>query len=235
MMKKDAHPSHRSHPIQDLFVDSSMINQESPPYVHEAINTENSFQWSVPSAMAVLAGSDDGEAHFYTAFLFCEHAENRSISLNSDGKSSEQRFTGRSHDSLATSIVFGAPVKFLQDPEVRDSKFDLHTLPGRYRGPSRENESDHCCWVQSGNDATMRHITIDKGCLRIDERSVIACCNRNHESHQPMAIDKAPAAPAPDFSRWLHPGRDSYEILDLWTASTPLPTAPTIVLIGAGG
>ena len=53
-------------------------------------------------------------------------------------------------------------------------------------------------------------------------------------SHQPMAIDGTPAAPAPDFSRWLHPGKESYEILDLWTSSTPLPVAPTIVLIGAG-
>ena len=34
VMKKDGHPSHRSHLIQDLFVDSSMNNHESPPYVH---------------------------------------------------------------------------------------------------------------------------------------------------------------------------------------------------------
>ena len=234
VMKKDGHPSHRSHLIKDLFVDSSMNNHESPPYVHEGVNTENSFQWSVPSAMATLAGSGDGEEHFYTAFLYCEHAENRSITLNSDGKSREQRFTGRSHDLLATSLVFGSPCKFLQHPEVRDSKFDLHALPGRYRGPSRDDESDHRCWVQSGKGATMRHITVDKGCMRIDERSVLVRCDRNHASHQPMAIDGAPAAPAPDFSRWLHPGRDSYELLDLWTSSTPLPAVPTIVLIGAG-
>ena len=81
----------------------------------------------------------------------------------------------------------------------------------------------------------MRHITVDKGCMRIDERSVLLRCDRNHASHQPMAIDSAPTAPAPDFSRWLHPGRDSYELLDSWTSSTPLPTVPTIVLIGAGG
>ena len=66
VMKKDGHPSHRSHLIQDLFVDSSMNNHEPPPYVHEAINTENTFQFSVPSAMATLAGSGDGEEHFYT-------------------------------------------------------------------------------------------------------------------------------------------------------------------------
>ena len=105
-MKKDGHPSNRSHLIQDLFVDSSMNNHESPPYVHEGVNTENSFQWSVPFAMATLAGSGDGEEHFFTAHLFCEHAENRSVALNSDGKSCEQRFTGRSHDLLATSLVY---------------------------------------------------------------------------------------------------------------------------------
>ena len=81
----------------------------------------------------------------------------------------------------------------------------------------------------------MRHVTVDRGCMRIDERSVLERFNRNHPSHQPMAIDKVPESPAPDFSRWLHPGQESYDVLDLWTASTPLPTSPTIVLIGAGG
>ena len=212
-----------------------MNNHESPPYVHEAINTENTFQFSVPSAMATLAGSGDGEEHFYTAFLYVEQAENRCIHLDGDGKSCEQRFTGRSLDLLASALVFGSPVKYLQHPEVRDSKFDLHALPGRYRGPSRDDESDHRCWVQTGNGATMRHVTVDRGCMRIDERSVLERFNRNHPSHQPMAIDKVPASPAPDFSRWLHPGQESYDVLDLWTASTPLPTSPTVVLIGAGG
>ena len=48
VMRKDGHPSHRSYRIQDLFVDSSMFNEESPPYVHEGVNTENTFQWTVP-------------------------------------------------------------------------------------------------------------------------------------------------------------------------------------------
>ena len=194
VMKKDGHPSHRSHLIQDLFVDSSMNNHESPPYVHEAINTENSFQFSVPSAMATLAGSGDGEEHFYTAFLYVEQAENRCIHLDGDGKSCEQRFTGRGLDLLASALVFGSPVKYLQHPEVRDSKFDLHALPGRYRGPSRDDESDHRCWVQTGKGATMRHVTVDRGCMRIDERSVLERFNRNHPSHQPMAIDGVPAS-----------------------------------------
>ena len=234
VMKKDGHPSHRSYRIQDLFVDSSMVNQESPPYVHEGVNTENTFQWTVPSAMATLAGSEDSEAHFYTAYLFCERAENRAIHLEGDGISAEQRFTGRSHDLLTTSLVYGSPCKFLQHPEVRDSKFDAHALPGRYRGPSRDDESDHRCWVQSGDGAVMRHITIDIGCMRIDERSALARFDRNHPSHQPLAIDLPSASPAPDFSRWLQPGMDSYESLELWTASTPVPTSPTLVLIGAG-
>lgn len=90
--------------------------------------------------LPTLAGSDDGEAHFYTAFLFCERAENRSINLEGDCMSAEQRFTGRSHDLLTTSLVYGLPCKYLQHPEVRDSKFDAHALPGRYRGPSRDDE-----------------------------------------------------------------------------------------------
>ena len=148
-----------------------MNNHESPPYVHEAINTENTFQFSVPSAMATLAGSGDGEEHFYTAFLYIEQAENRCIHLDGDGKSSEQRFTGRSLDLLASALVFGPPVKYLQHPEVRDSKFDLHALPGQYRGPSRDDEPDHRwrCWVQTGKGATMRHVTVDRGCMRIDQ------------------------------------------------------------------
>ena len=56
----------------------------------------------------------------------------------------------------------------------------------------------------------------------------------NHPSHQPHAIDAPADAPAPDFSHWLQPGYDLYSLLDVWTASTPLPTQPALLVIGGG-
>ena len=60
--------------------------------------------------------------------------------------------------------AFWAPLMYLVYPEVRDSKFVEHGLPGAYYGPSRETESDRYCSIWNGH----RVITCDKGCLRID-------------------------------------------------------------------
>ena len=126
------------------------------------------------------------------------------------------------------------PSSYLKHIEIRDSKYDDHAFSGIYRGGSRDDESDHRVLVSYGTGVTTRHITVDIGGVRIDERGVINRCDANHKSHQPYAIESTPPAPAPDFSRWLHPGKHSLAILDIWTASTPDPTRPTIVVLGAG-
>lgn len=49
-------------------------------------------------------------------------------------------------------------------------KFSEHSLPGAYYGPSRETESDRYGLVWNGT----RAFAVDKGCMRIDERAVLA-------------------------------------------------------------
>ena len=57
--------------------------------------------------------------------------------------------------------------------------------------------ADKCCWVLNGN----RYITIDIGCMRIDESQPMARIARDHPSHQPFS-DKADADPSPRFDSW---------------------------------
>jgi hypothetical protein len=235
IVKKDGHPSHRSETVISNLIDATILNQTSPPYVHEGVGLiENTLQWDIPSANALLTGSNSGEEDLYTALLDVERSGNRKVDLDDDGRSREAIYKGYAVDLLASHLIYGSPVKYLIHPEVRDSKFEEHASSGTYRGASREDESEHRCWIKVGFGATARHITADMGCIRIDERGVIARCDMNHPSHQPHAIDAPPAAPAPDFSRWLHPAYESYAVLDVWTASTPLPERPTLLVIGGG-
>jgi hypothetical protein len=71
---------------------------------------------------------------------------------------------------------------YLVFPEVRDSKFHEHALPGAYYGPSRFTESENYCDVWNGT----RFFAIHKGCLRIDERSVLALSSRTNKVAQPF-------------------------------------------------
>ena len=72
-------------------------------------------------------------------------------------------------------FAFFAPVMYLVFPEVRESKFHEHALPGAYYGPSRSTESENYCDVWNGT----RFFAIHKGCLRIDERGVLALYNQS--------------------------------------------------------
>ena len=235
--KKDGHPTHRGASIESLLANASIVDQETPPYDHEGVGSvEVTWSHDVPSANALLLGCGSSEPHFFTAFLDVERAGNRSILNPSFPVSREAHYYkgGRTPDILAFHLCYGAPVKYLKHIEIRDSKYDDHAFSGIYRGGSRDDESDHRVLVSYGAGVTTRHITVDIGGVRIDERGVINRCDANHKSHQPYAIESTPPAPAPDFSRWLHPGKHSLAVLDIWTASTPDPTRPTIVVLGAG-
>ena len=234
ILKHDGLPALRSHAFADYMADSKMHDEMSPPFVHEGVGgAEITFQWDVPSANALLAGSDSGEEHFETAFYDVERATNRII--RECNTSRDMVFYGRAApDVLTCHLCYGSPVKFLIHPEIRDSKFDDHAQSGRLRGPSREDESDTRCWVETNAGAMRRHVTVDIGCMRVDERAVLARCDRDHPSHQPMAIDAADASPEPNFSKWHNPALESPHLLDIWTSSTPLPSVPTLVILGSG-
>ena len=103
--------------------ESEVHDQSSPPYIHEGVGeVEATWQWDVPSANALLMGRGDDESHFYTAFLTVEKASNRAI-VPGEGKSREMVYYGRDASPLANMLAYGAPVKYLVHPEVRDSKF----------------------------------------------------------------------------------------------------------------
>jgi hypothetical protein len=196
IFKHDSLPAQESKEMVDYMTEITVQDQSSPPYCHEGVGeVEVTWQWDVPSAMALLMGRDDELGHFYTAFMTVEKASNRVI-VPGTGKSRDMVFYDRDAPlPMSCMLAYGSPVKYLLHPEVRDSKFDDHALPGIYRGPSHEDESDHRCLVQAGTGAVMRHVTVDTGCIRVDERSVIARTDRNHPSHQPFAIDPSPPAP----------------------------------------
>ena len=71
---------------------------------------------------------------------------------------------------IGLMFAFWAPLMYLVYPEVRDSKFHEHALPGVYYGPSRATESDRYCSVWNGH----RTITVDIGSVRIDETQILA-------------------------------------------------------------
>ena len=48
----------------------------------------------------------------------------------------------RAHAAANLLFAFWAPLFYLVSPEVRDSKFMEHALPGAYYGPSRDTESE---------------------------------------------------------------------------------------------
>ena len=241
VVKMDSHPSHRSKHIGDYVNDSGLRRDLSPPYVHEGVgDVEVTFQWDVPSANCLLMQSKPAsltaaqqEAHFFTAFLDVERSGNRIVKY--DGKSRDMIYYGTdTPQGLTCMMAYGAPVKYLIHPEVRDSKFDEHAVAGVYRGPSRDDESEHRCWVSTNHGVLLRHVTVDIGCMRIDERAVLARCDRNHPEFQPFAIETVKPEAAPDFSRWLNPSQESYAVLDLWTSESPLPTGTTVLILGAG-
>ena len=145
---------------------------------------------------------------------------------------------GTTNDTLTVYLAYGSPVKYLVHPEIRDSKFNLHALPGSYRGPSRQDETLSRAWVWTGahGSAAGRHVTVDIAAMRIDERSVLARCDRNHPSHNPAAIDPTPEGSASlgSFEEWHHAPTQSRDYEYVWTAGSDMPTRPFLLALGSG-
>ena len=58
IIKKDGHPSHRSELVVNNLTDGTILNQTSPPYVHEGVGQiENTLQWDILSANTLLIGT----------------------------------------------------------------------------------------------------------------------------------------------------------------------------------
>ena len=227
-IKSDNHPSYKATRTVDNFDDAHMLAHYSMAYAHQMVgDAEVMWRVGVPRSNALLLGcpSDGGHEHFPTAFFTVVASHNAAVTTHSD-VSPDMQYYGRDTVVLESQIAYGAPVKWLQFAESRDSKFDDHAAPGTFRGPSREtlDDSPVLCWVLTTNGAGRKvHTSVRMGCLRVDERPVIARTLQSHPSHQPcgdMAVERdADIPPAePDFSAWRDVTTDGY-------VATSQPTA----------
>ena len=143
-------------------------------------------------------------------------------------------YYGKTSESHIYFLAYGAPVKALVHSDVRDSKYDDHAITGIYRGPSWTNNSSTSCWISVGKGTVIRHVTCDIGCVRVDERQVVARISRTHPCHQPKAISTdAPVADI-DLRNWVHPALQSRNSSFVWTAASAAPTRPFMIYYGGG-
>ena len=141
-------------------------------------------------------------AHFDTAFFWAERCKNRMVNPRlHDGKevSAEMQFFNNEYSGLGCFYVYWMPVMALVHPEIRDNKFVQHAKPAVYVGPSREVESDGFGLFWNGT----RHFTTSLGCVRGDDRAIIAKSSRTNPEVQPFTTNPDSPAPMPSFDSWI--------------------------------
>ena len=219
-IKADNHPSYKAKNTIDYLSESEIGPQFSPAYGHQMVGeAEVGFRVLVPRSNALLKGcpTDNGEEH--EAFAMFTACSGRNAMLHANGSPSPGMIFHRySEVVLESQVAFGAPVKFLKWPEQRDSKFDEHARAGSFRGPSRESldETPKLCWVLTTRaDGRKEMATVHMGCVRVDERPVIARTTMSHPSHQPFGdpqverpMDREPDTL--DFSMWRDVAAEGY-------------------------
>jgi hypothetical protein len=201
ILKHDNLPALTSRPWKEFMADSQMIDQTSVPYVHEGVGgSEVVFLHAVPSANALLRGANRSERHFLSAYYTQEAAANSTVRRRPDGtlSSADQLYYGESKPSLRYMWAYGSPCKFLISAEIRDSKFDSHAEAGWFAGPWPGSDVAYHVSVFNGS----RYVKVDAGCLRVDERGVLARSSRDHPHHQPFALNTSESVPAADFTAW---------------------------------
>ena len=247
--KRDNHPSQAAKSFQDMLSVAQIHDQATAPYQHEAMPVEVTWQHDVPGAMILLATGPGTKAlrHFEAAFLTHEDASNRTVKPRAhDGAALSAHMIYFDEDVARVNLLFAffAPLMYLVFPEVRESKFHEHALPGAYYGPSRSTESENYCDVWNGT----RFFAIHKGCLRIDERGVLALSSRTSKVAQPFTkdADADSAADLPNFDQWMTPALQKpisqqstpaiieTELDSDLTPGDPDPMLPFIVFLHAG-
>ena len=185
--RRDGHPSQRAKSFQDALCEAQIHDESTAPYQHESMPVESTWQHDVPGAMILLSTGPGAKSlrHFEQAFLTHEDANNRVVKPRAHGgeaKSADMVYFGESIARANLLYAFWAPLMYLVYPEIRANKFSEHSLPGAYYGPSRETESDRYGLVWNGT----RAFAVDKGCMRIDERAVLAMSSRTNKQVQPF-------------------------------------------------
>ena len=149
---------------------------------------ERGWGLSTPPAKAMLASSPLSVAHHYTASRHATHLNNllestvTSFEARSERSSSYERFFRVKYrgDSL---YCYGAPLRYVIDETLRDSKFDASAEAAYYVGVSPENAS--AIWAWTGT----RHVTVG-GSHKCDETRYLGRALAKH--------DKLPFWPNPD-------------------------------------
>ena len=235
-IKRDNHPSYKAKKTAEYLRESEIGANYSVNYGHHGVgDAEVVWRVAVPRSNALLRGCahDGGEEHENTAMFTVAAGHN---DLIAPGKSASPTmvFFRQKEPVIESQCAYGAPVKYLTFPEARDSKFDDHAEAGTYRGPSREtlDVTPKLCWVLTETGRGKQLVTVHMGCVRVDERPVIARSTRSHPSHQPYgdpsverAEDKEPDQL--DFSMWRNVLTEGYTPQDASVSSTAIE-APTL-------
>ncbi|KOO32466.1 opie1 pol protein, partial [Chrysochromulina tobinii] len=167
IIRSDGAPENRSHRWAAYLQSLGVLHEQSIAYdSHQMGAIENTWNL-VPSAGAMLAVSNLGKTHWYTALRYAVLLSNIVQSNVTGGvekmTSAFERFYGTKPcgDHLN---VYGAPIRYHVKLHTmgRDDKFDEHALPGFYVGPSPENPEEKYVWTGT------RHISIG-GSFVIDE------------------------------------------------------------------
>ena len=204
IIRSDGAPENRSHRWYAFLEAQGILHEESVAYdSHQMGAIENTWNL-VPSAGAMLAVSNLGKTHWYTALRYAVLLSNL-VQSNVTGASEKmtsafERFFGTKPcgDHLN---VYGAPIRYHVRLHTmgRDDKFDEHALPGFYVGPSPENPEEKYVWTGS------RHISVG-GSFVIDETRFL----------QPIHL------PTEFFTSWPVP------IADSTVPPVPLPPRPLV-------
>jgi hypothetical protein len=203
VVRADSLPGHKARKVEDYSAIESVVDELSPPYVHEGVHkAEVSFMHGVPAALALLMAAPDlGLTHFYSAFVTAvtalDYAPNGD---ETDPTSNMMRYHGTGTWMVNPLYTYGAACKALVHLEARDDKYQHHAFPAIYTGPAFNSIAViHCSVWDDG------YTDVDVGCINIDERLVIARTLRTHPSHQPFNQVGVPTQIVPNTDVWYDP------------------------------
>ena len=172
IIRSDGAPENRSHRWFAFLEAQGILHEESIAYDSHQMGAIENVWNLVPSAGAMLAVSNLGKTHWYTALRYAVLLSNI-VQSNVTGATEKmtsafERFFGTKPcgDHLN---VYGAPIRYHVKLHTmgRTDKFDEHALPGFYVGPSPENPEEKYVWTGS------RHISVG-GSFVIDETRYLA-------------------------------------------------------------
>ena len=167
IIRSDGAPENRSHRWAAYLEGLGILHEQSIAYdSHQMGAIENTWNL-VPSAGAMLAVSDLGKTHWYTALRYAVLLSNI---VQSNVTGAAEKMTSAFERFYSTKPcgdhlnVYGAPIRYHVKLHTmgRDDKFDEHALPGFYVGPSPENPEEKYVWTGT------RHISVG-GSFVIDE------------------------------------------------------------------